>query len=59
MNRRDGEYYYARHGTCWGIWRWHAWTANVDDCGFGSFVKDCMTRQEASDEVYRLNGWSR
>lgn len=51
---RDGQYYYAPHRRMWGIWR----NEELGN-GFrtGTFIKDCLTREEAKSEVYRLNGW--
>lgn len=51
---RNGQYYYAPHRRMWGIWQ----NQNLGgDVSTGTFIKDCMTKQEAADEVYRLNGW--
>lgn len=50
----EGQYYYAPHRSSWGIWRNH----NHDNgLSTGTFIKDCLTREEARKEVYRLNGW--
>lgn len=54
MNRKDGQYYYAPHGCFWGVYIWHD-LGNGD--GWGTFVKDCMTKEKAREEVYRRNGW--
>ena len=63
MNRKDGEYYYAPHRSLWGIWKWHSWVTKVDgkimECGIGEFIKDCVTKEKAREEVYRLNGWNK
>ena len=50
---RNGQYYYAPHRRMWGIWKYHG---NGNGC-HGDFVKDVPTKEEASKEVYRLNGW--
>ena len=51
---KDGQYYYAPHRRMWGIWKHHE-----DGNGYshGDFIKDVPTKEEASKEVYRLNGW--
>lgn len=54
MERKDGQYYYAPRRGLWGIWQWHDLG---DGYGSGTFVKDCMTKKAAREEVYRLNGW--
>ena len=54
--RREGEYYYAPHRNLWGIWQWHNF--EIAKGGYGDFVKNCATKKEAREEVYRLNGWS-
>lgn len=48
------DYYYAPHRSMWGIWK----RINLGN-GYatGDFIKDCYTKEEASREVYRLNGW--
>lgn len=49
-----GQYFYAHHRSMWGIWK----RENPNDSTFsGTFVKDCITKDEAIAEVYRLNGW--
>lgn len=52
--RKDGQYFYAPHRSVWGIWQ-HREVGN--GVCFGDFVKDVPTKEEASKEVYRLNGW--
>lgn len=64
MIRNDGEYYYAPHRSLWGIWRWNTWktkdgAGKVIECGCGEFVKDCVTKKKAREEVYRLNNWKK
>lgn len=54
MELRDGQYYYAPHRSSWGIWQHHELGGGYST---GTFVKDCVSRDEARDEVYRLNGW--
>jgi len=64
MNVKDCQYYYAPHRRQWGIWQHHD---NLPDGeasgtaagGYGTFIKDLPTKEEARKEVYRLNGWSR
>ena len=52
---KDGQYYYAPHRSVWGIWCNHN---HGNGASSGTFVKDCLTKEEAKNEVYRLNGWS-
>ncbi len=51
---RNGQYYYAPHRRLWGIWQNHNFDGGVSS---GTFIKDCKTKEEARNEVYRLNGW--
>ena len=54
MEIKDGQYYYAPHRKMWGVWKHH------DDGkggGYGTFINDFPTKEEARKEVYRLNGW--
>lgn len=51
---KDGQYYYAPHRRRWGVWQHHEQGNNVSS---GIFIKDFPTKEEARDEVYRLNGW--
>lgn len=51
---KDGQYYYAPHRRRWGVWQHHE---QVDGVSTGIFIKDFPTKDEARDEVYRLNGW--
>ena len=53
-NRRDGQYYYAPHRSSWGVWQWHE---GKDGDGYGTFVNDFPTKEEARKNVYNLNGW--
>lgn len=56
MNIRDGQYYYAPHRSVYGIWQNHELG---NGRATGTFIKDCLTKEEARKEVYRLNGWDR
>lgn len=51
---KDGQYYYAPHRRRWGVWQHHEQGNGVSS---GIFIKDFPTKDEARDEVYRLNGW--
>lgn len=51
---RNGQYYYAPHRSMWGIWRNENLGGGVET---GTFIKDVPTKEEARNEVYRLNGW--
>ena len=54
MRIKNGQYYYGPHRSLWGIWQWQV---GENGAGFGTFIKDCSSRDEARDEVYALNGW--
>lgn len=54
MEYKDGQYYYAPHRRMWGVWKWHRFESGG---GAGTFYKDFVTKEDARDEVYRLNGW--
>lgn len=54
MNLKNGQYYYGPHRSMWGIWQYNDYGNGFSD---GTFVKDCITKDEARKEVYRLNGW--
>jgi len=51
---KDGQYYYRPHRSMWGIWKHHKLGDGISE---GEFIMDCGTKEEASREVYRLNGW--
>lgn len=51
----DGDYYYRPHRNMWGIWQHHELS---DGYAYGTFIKDCQTKQEAMEEVRVLNGWT-
>ena len=51
-----GKYFYAPHRSLWGIWKRDDPNESV---GSGTFIKDCTTKEDARDEVYRLNGWKK
>lgn len=56
MDKKDGEYYYAPHRRFWGIWQNRIQPNNT---AVGMFIKDCNSKQEAREEVFRLNGWKK
>lgn len=56
MEYKDGQYYYAPHRRMWGVWKWHRFESGG---GTGTFYKDFVTKEDARDEVYRLNGWKK
>lgn len=51
---KDGQYYYARHRSVWGIWQHHEDGYGISH---GTFIKDCATFEEAAEEVGMRNGW--
>ena len=51
---KDGQYYYAPHRWSWGIWQYHD---HGDGYGSGTFIEDCLTKEEARRKVFALNGW--
>ena len=51
-----GQYHYAPHRTCWGVW---VWTSVSENGATGSFVKDFSTKEEAREFVWIMNGWGK
>jgi hypothetical protein len=51
---KDGEYYYAPKGRFWGVWQYHD---NGNGGGYGIFIKEYKSKDDAKREVYRLNNW--
>lgn len=50
----NGQYFYARHRSMWGVWK----RDNPNESArSGTFIKDFPTKEEARNEVYKLNGW--
>ena len=54
VNASEGQYYYARHRSMWGVWR-----AGKDVNGFrdDDFIKDFVNKEDARKYVYSLNNW--
>ena len=54
VNASEGQYYYARHRSMWGVWR-----AGKEINGFrdDDFIKDFVNKEDARKYVYQLNGW--
>lgn len=50
----NGQYYYAPHRRKWGVW---LHIGGNEEGGFGKFIEDFPTKEEARREVYRRNGW--
>jgi hypothetical protein len=51
---KEGQYYYKPHHRMWAVWQNH----NIgNSSSVGTLIKDNLTRDEAREEVYRLNGW--
>ena len=62
MKLKEGQYYYAPHRRQWGIWQWHACSpdgkaSGTTAGGSGTFIEDCLTKEEARRKVFALNGW--
>lgn len=55
MNKQKvGQYHYSRRFTSWAVWK----CIEVNERGASfSKVASFATRDEARNEVYRLNGW--
>jgi len=51
---KDGQYYYQPHGVMWGIWQCRQYS---DGICMDDFIKDCVSKEEAAEEVKSLNGW--
>lgn len=53
MTYKDGQYYYSREGSGYAIRQFHG----DEHGGNGTKVDYCDTKEEAREEVYKLNGW--
>ena len=49
-----GQYHYAPHRRLWGVW---VWTSVSEHGVSGTFVKDFMSKEEAREYVWAMNGW--
>ena len=49
-----GQYHYAPHRRLWGVW---VWTYVSEQGASGTFVKDFMSKEEAREYVWAMNGW--
>lgn len=54
MRLKEGQYYYAPRRKRWGVWQHHIQNNGIST---GIFINDFPTKEEARNEVYRLNGW--
>ncbi len=50
----EGQYFFARHRRCWGVWK-----VGKDHNGVrcDDFVRDFIDKEEARKFVYQRNGW--
>lgn len=54
MKAIKGQYYYAPHRRCWGVWLW----TDVNAYGaVGTFVTNFGSKEEAREYVWQMNGW--
>lgn len=51
-----GQYHYAPHRRLWGVW---VWTSVSEQGASGTFVKDFMSKEEAREYVWAMNGWGK
>lgn len=51
--KRGPKYTYQRNGNAWIIRQWKYTSHGAE----GTKIDEKYTREEARDEVYRLNGW--
>lgn len=56
MNAKVGQYFYAPHYRCTGVWQIDYKSEN---CQSGRFIKDFATKEEAKAFVYQMNGWTK
>ena len=49
-----GQYHYAPHRRYWGVWVWTSVTATGAS---GTFVKDFLSKEEAREYEWKMNGW--
>lgn len=53
---KEGQYYYAPHRSCWGVWKIGKMVNGVRG---NDFVADFSTKIQAENFVYKMNGWKR
>ena len=56
-NLKEGQYYYQRHRSKWGVWKVGRKAPNgahMDD-----FVMDFSTKIQAEKFVYKMNMWDK
>ena len=54
VNVSEGQYYYARHRSMWGVWRVGK---DTNGCRDDDFIKDFVNKEDAKKYVYSLNNW--
>lgn len=54
-NIKEGQYYYARHKSMWGVWK--AGKANPNGSRLDEFIMDFSTKIQADAFVKKMNGW--
>ena len=56
MVRKDGKYYFAPHRRFWGVWLYHE---SENGGGYGEFIQDFKTKEDAKSFVYNKNGYNK
>jgi hypothetical protein len=51
---RQPKYTYKRRGAVYAIYE----MTYYENSSHGTKIKECYTKEDASREVYRLNGWN-
>ena len=51
-----GQYYYAPHRNCWGVWQYDF---VGDNCSSAKFIKDFHSKEDAREYVWQMNGWGK
>lgn len=55
-NLKEGQYYYAPHRSSWGVWK--VGKTGKNGVRMDDFITDFSTKIQASNFVYKMNGWS-
>lgn len=56
MKAVKGQYHYAPHRICWGVWQWD-WVS--EQGATGTFIKDFSSKEAAREYVWKMNGWGK
>lgn len=58
MEVKEGQYFYARHRSLWGVWKVGR-TNEKTGVRMDDFITDFSTQIQASNFVKKMNGWKK